>query len=271
MVDISKYLNKTSAAIECAPEIKKLRSYLGMSELGHLCPRYLWYTFRWCYEKKIERRMLRLLERGKREEQVIINELKRIGIICYSEQKEFVMTHGHCKGHIDGICIGVKEAPKTEHLLEIKTMAEKYFKKTKKEGIKISKPGYYAQAQIYMYKFGLTRTLFICVNKNNDELYIERIKLDKQLAEELEIKVEDIILSENPPITTFSSTWYECKFCDANSICHYEKKVEENCRTCSSLDMEEKGKWFCTNYKLFLTTEQQRLACKNYNLIPILK
>jgi hypothetical protein len=270
MVDVFKNLNKTHATLEGELEIKKLRPYLGMSDLGHSCPRYLWYTFRWCYEKKIERRILRLLERGKREEQVIINELKRIGIICYDEQKEFVMIEGHCKGHIDGICIGVKEAPKTKHLLEIKTMAEKYFKKTKKEGIKISKPIYYAQVQIYMYKFELTRTLFICVNKNNDELYIERIKLDKQFAEELEIKVEDIISSNIPPIKTFSPTWYECKFCDANLICHYGKEIEKNCRTCKHSDLFENGKWQCMYFLLDLSSEQQRLACKNYNLIPIL-
>jgi hypothetical protein len=265
MVDISKSLNKTYVEIENGSKINKLRPYLGMSELGHSCARYLWYTFRWCYKgRELDRRTQRLLKRGQREEEVIINELKRIGILCWGDQDEVTMAHGHCKGHRDGVCIGVKEAPKTEHILEIKTMSEKYFKDVQKKGIQISKPTYYAQAQIYMYKFKLTRTLFICVNKNNDGLYIERIKLDKEFAKELEKKAEDIILSVFPPKKTFDSTWYECKFCDARFICHYDQHWEENCRTCFNVQVHGKGLWKCGIYNVTLATDQQKLVCSHY-------
>jgi len=271
MVDISQFRDKTLRAIEAKRKIVEPRPYLGMSSLGHSCPRYLWYSFRWCFSDILEPRMKRLFNRGHREEPEIIKVLMEIGIRCWGDQDEVVMAHGHCKGHRDGVCLGVLEAPKTEHLLEMKTMSDKYFKKITKEGVKVSKPIYHAQCQIYMRKFGLTRTLFIAVNKNTDAWYIERLKLDKGFADDLERKAESIILAEAPPEKPFKPTWYECKFCSANLICHYEKQVEKNCRTCNHCDLLPEGKWQCSHHGIELSTSQQRMPCSKYSLLTPLR
>lgn len=272
MANLSQFQNKTLQAIEGEPMIAEHRPYLGMSKINHPCSRYLWYSFHWCYESHISGRLRRLFDRGHREEPEIVKELEKIGIQCYGDQDGITLAHGHAKGHRDGVALGVLEAPKTEHLLEFKTMNDKNFKKMKKEGVKISKPIYYGQMQIYMRKFNLTRSLFIVVNKNDDSLYIERVKLDKGFADDLERRAEFIVLSEIPPEKEFKSTWYECKWCNAYGICHGKIEVQENCRTCIAIDILPEGKWSCrTHDDLELSTDQQRKKCDHYSMTPCLR
>lgn len=143
-------------------------------------------------------------------------------------------------------------------------MAEKYFKEVCKEGVKVSKPVYYVQMQLYMKFLKLTRGLFVAVNKNNDSFYIERVNFDKDFTEKMVKKGENIILSEEPPNKKFKPTWYACKWCSAKEICHGDREVEVNCRTCKSCDILPQGKWECNRYDIPLATGQQRLACKKY-------
>jgi hypothetical protein len=82
---------------------------------------------------------------------------------------------------LDGVGEGFKESKKP-HTLEFKTMNEKSFKATKSMGVKQSKPIYWAQCQLGMHLAGLDRCFFFAVNKNTDEIYGERIRLDKAEA-----------------------------------------------------------------------------------------
>ncbi len=271
MASLKKLKNKTLIAIEGEPVVAKHRPYLGCSKLGHSCARYLWYSFRWCYQSEHTGRQLRLFGRGHREEPSIIAELEKIGVHCYNDQEEIVMSFGHAKGHIDSRCIGVPEAPNTEHLAEFKTMNLKGFKTLKKDGVQKSKPIYYGQMQIYMRKLGLTRALFITVCKDNDEWYVERVKLDKGFADDMERKADSVILAEEPPEKEFPSTWYECKWCDAKGICHGTAPVQENCRTCVACNLLPEGKWECSRHVLALATDQQRLKCGKYLKLSFLK
>ena len=115
MVNLTKIFATTKHALE-GEVILRPRPQLGMSQLGNECSRYLWYQFRWGYIDKTSKRMIRLWDRGHREEPEIIKALNEIGIEVWGDQTEMVAGHGHIKGHCDGICIGVIEAPKTEHL-----------------------------------------------------------------------------------------------------------------------------------------------------------
>lgn len=272
MVDLAFFKNKgTLDYLENGLIESPLRPYLGMSQLGHSCNRYLWYSFRWAFKNEFSKRQLRLFNRGDREEEVIIAELEKIGIRCYGAQEEMITAFGHCKGHNDGRCIGVIEAPKTEHLLEIKTMNDKNFKKLQKEGVELSKPIYFAQCQSYMYNLKLTRTLFMAVNKNDDSYYIERIKENRSFGKELNKKAEYIITELSPPRKPFSSTWYECKWCSANQICHHNYQINKSCRTCESVEIHKKGIWKCGKYNVKFAPDQQRIGCDQYELLNCLK
>jgi len=273
MVAFSRFTgkkNSTAAKLDELVGDSKLRPYLGMSSIGHSCERYLWYTFRWCYEKKINARLKRLFNRGHREEPAIVHELRQIGIIHYDDQAEVKMAFGHSMGHCDGKVLGVIEAPKTPHLSEFKTMNDKKFKQlVKANSIKSHHPVYYGQMQIYMDKMKLTRAFFVTVNKNDDSNYVERIKLDVEYAKELEKKAERIVLAEIPPERPFSPTWFECKWCDACSMCHKGVAIKETCRTCFYSEIHTEGVWKCSEHKIVLSTDQQRTPCDVYRQIDL--
>lgn len=258
---------------------QKPRLYLGMSSLGDACMRKLWYGFRWASARTITRRTMRIFERGDIEEQRVIRDLKAIGVECFrrdgdlkieitgavgEKQEEFVGFAGHAKGHPDGRCLGVPEAPKTEHLLEIKTMNDANFKKLKKLGIKASKPVYYSQAQRYMAKGNLTRTLHITTNKNDEDYHIERIHFDKDHADDLARKETDIILSDSPPTRVFARTWFECKVCSHFAVCHDGAAPRVTCRSCRNVELEVDGIWRCGLTQEVLTGEKQMAACSSY-------
>lgn len=271
MVSLLQLKKKTTLqAISELTENQVPRPYLGMSQLGHSCERLLWYSFRWCYSEELSARLLRLFNRGHREEPEIVKTLAKVGITCFDDQAEVVCGHGHVKGHCDGKSIGILEAPKTIHLNEYKTMADKYFKEVCKIGVKASKPVYYAQMQLYMKFLKLTRALFISVNKNDDSMYIERVEYNKEAADKLEKKAEQIVLAEEPPKKRFKPTWYACKWCSANEICHKGGEANENCRTCKSCDLLPEGKWECSLHGIELATDQQRLGCKKYEKLECL-
>lgn len=225
--------------------VESRRTYLGMSQLGHPCSRFLWYQFRWAFQDKLSARIYRLFRRGHREEETVIQDLEAIGCKITGAQDEFTAVFGHVKGHCDGQVSGLIEAPIARHILEIKTMNDKYFKQTIKSGIKLSKPVYYAQGQLYMDRAKLDRCLFVCVNKNDDSYYIERVKYDKTVPPLLWSKATDIVLSPYPPTKVFKPTWYECKWCAALNICHNGGKMDVNCRTCVQASPTNTGTWEC--------------------------
>jgi hypothetical protein len=267
MVKIINSEPTTLGALE-APEFdQEKRTYIGMSNIGHQCDTYLWLNFRWAFDKKIPARVKRLFGRGHNEEPLMIAELAKVGITVHSEQKGFVAGWGHIKGHLDGIAESVLEAPLTPHLAEFKTMNDKNFKLMCKNGCESSKPIYYAQCQIGMKFFGLKRTLFMCVNKNDDSYYIERLKYQPAIADMLVKRAEGIILSPEPPKRMFKSSWYECKYCDARNQCHYGSTYSKSCRTCKNVSIQTEGGWKCEKHSTDLTTEQQHLACEDYEVI----
>lgn len=261
-------IETTASKLDTLKGEGQLRPYLGCSQIGHECMRYLWLSFRWCFEDDVSARLKRLFLRGHREEPEIIKELEQIGIRCYDDQAECTFVNGHMSGHCDGKAIGVIEAPKTEHLLEFKAMNDRNFKDIRKKGVKDSKPIYYAQMQVYMLGLKLTRALFIVVNKNDDSYYVERVYFDKGYAEDLVRKGRYIITSEKPdPIQKpFGPTWYQCKWCGAKPVCMDGVMPLKTCRTCKRVDILDGGKWACNLYSIELSTSQQRKACDKYEL-----
>lgn len=270
MVNLVGYFETTKHALDGGEVVLKQRQYLGMSQLGHECSRFLWYQFRWFFIDKTSPRMVRLWNRGHREEPVLIKELEKIGIKCSGDQMEMIHLFGHIQGHRDGIAIGVIEAPKTEHLLEFKTLSDKHFKELKKKKLKAFSKKYYGQCQLYMRKGKLERTLFIAVNKNDDEIYIERLKLDRGYADDLLKKGENIVLAELPPDRAFSSeTYFECKWCPAKSNCWQNKPAAKSCRSCRFSGPNSEGGWTCywNDANVAIPIEIQRRGCGNYQYL----
>jgi len=265
MADLSKYRKNVVSLIDAPVHANDLRPYLGMSGIGHSCSRYLWYSFRWAYRDEITARVKRLFNRGHREEAVVIKELTNIGCVVSELQREFVSGFGHVKGHWDGKIEHVPDAPAKPHVLEIKTMNDKYFKHLLKYGVKHSKPVYYAQMQLYMGHSGLDRALFVSVNKNDDSMYAERVSLDKNELFILNSRAASVVMAETPLPRPFSPTWFECKWCAAREMCHGTEPMHVSCRTCTKAEPTNKGKWECNGT---VRTDQEQLeACSKYEAI----
>lgn len=259
------------------PEEDWRRDHLGASLLGKPCLRDLWYSFRWTKSPSFPGRILRLFGRGDREEELIISELRRLGWEVWTldeetgEQFRFEAVGGHVGGGLDGVARGVIGAPKTPHVVEIKTSNDKRFKALERDGVEKSNPQHFTQMQLYMKGMKLKRAVYICVNKNTDEIYVERVKYDAKKARTALLNAELVVTSKEPTTRISEDpSWYQCKFCDHAPVCHegrYEL-VERNCRTCTSSTPTPDGKWLCDHHGIELTSEAQRAGCEDHRILP---
>jgi hypothetical protein len=249
------------------------RTHLGASVIGRECPREVYYKWRWFTKPKFIGRMLRLFNRGHLEEGRVIAALQLIGCQVYqqgADGKQFKITHagGHIGGSGDGVVVGVPDLPpETPALTEVKTHGEKSFIKLKDVGVREAKPEHYAQMQIYMEKMAIPIALYIAVNKNTDELYIEIVILNRYHADEFLTFGESIVFAKTPPDRiNNSSGYYKCRFCDERPHCHkLGGKIEKNCRTCSKSSPLPDGTWLCTMHGNFLTKGDQIAGCGDHS------
>ncbi len=179
------------------------REHLGASLIGHACDRHIWYSFRWAATPTWDGRMLRLFDRGKREEAVVAEELRGIGVELHTDENgkqiECRDESGHFGGSVDGIGRGFPEAPKSWAILEVKTHSAKSFTDLKKNGVGESKPAHYAQMQSYMGLLGVERALYFAVNKDNDEIYTEWVHFDEDAFKAMQARARRIIDAGEPP------------------------------------------------------------------------
>jgi len=262
MSDLSTVLPTKSATVEAIEaywlkrgKSEEPRGYLGASSIGKSCSRELWYSFRKCSEPDFSGRLYRLFNRGHREEPTFVEELRGIGCEVHEfdsegNQFEVIACEGHFKGHTDGGALGIPEAPKTWHLLEMKTSSKALFEKVKKNGVEKEKPQHFAQMQVYMHLTGLKRALYMVVNKDTDELYTERLRYDSTKARAMIDKASSIINATSPPerISEREDSW-ACKFCDAKALCHGSEIAVTvpalSCRQCVHASPVADGKWHC--------------------------
>lgn len=255
------------------------RGYLGGSVIGQECERRLFYDFRWANPPEVfPARMLRLFQTGHVEEARIVEDLRRAGIKVRDvdpetgEQWLVTCANGHAGGHADGRVSGVPSAEATEHLLECKSHNDKSFKALKKDGVEKSKPVHYAQMQFYMHGLGLTRALYVAVNKNDDEIYAERVRYDAAFALRLVAKAERITTAHQAPPKLHddpdAKMAWTCRSCPALAICHEGAFARRNCRTCLHSTPVEGGAWHCARYGRQLTIEEQRAGCASHLYLP---
>ena len=243
---------------------------VAMGTIGEECRRKLWFNFHWVTPvEEIDSRLRNLFDTGTRAEDFIIRDLEAIGIEVTLRQEELWGFAKHAHGFTDGRCINVPEAPKTEHLLEIKTHNDKSFQELVKKGVKVSKPDHYAQVHRYMIATKLKRCLYVAYNKNNSEYYIERIRYDKGFAEDLLRKEYDIIVENDVPERKFEKSWFKCKWCDYNPICYEKQDLDRNCRTCKMSDRKDDGVWVCTGpgNGADIPLDLQEVGCDQYQSI----
>ena len=260
------------AAIEAAGD-QSPRLHLGASEIGHHCERWLWLRFRWAVSERFSGRMLRLFRRGQDEEDAMAADMRAAGmevIQTDDEGRQFrVSLRPHFSGSMDGIIRkGVPEAPNKPHIWECKTTNKKGFDALERAGVKKEKPQHWAQMQIYMGAKDIDRALYVCVCKDDDRIYAERVRFDCEAFDALKARAERIITSDRmlEPVSG-DPTWYQCKFCAAHSICHKGEPVREvNCRTCAHVTFDDGV--FCERWNAPIPAEVQREGCRSHVMNP---
>jgi hypothetical protein len=282
MAKIPKKQDSLTEIMESGMVEQDYRPYIGMSGLMGKCPRYLWYSFRWAYNRFTTKRTDRLFKRGDMEEPRVVADLRAAGIIvtdCLNDQIELIDNTGHIGGHPDGACENVPTAEKTKHLLEIKTMASKYYANFKRLGLEKSDPVYWGQVHTYCGERGLTRILFVVCNKDTEERTYVRYDYDKSVHEHCMSIALDVLMSPGPPKKIGDKTWFECKMCSAREICHKGETIKKSCRTCEHVNIEMEGKWTCGNEELceavgvdvlVLDKGMQMAACAKYQIQDML-
>jgi CRISPR/Cas system-associated exonuclease Cas4 (RecB family) len=249
------------------------RGHMGASIIGHPCDRWLWLSFRWAVIEKFPGKILRIFQQGHHEEQVAINDLRSIGVeVRAPKGRQSRVEFGcHVSGSLDGIIEhGLPEAPKTKHVLEVKSHKEDSFKRLRKEGVEKSNPKHYAQMQAYMHGKGIKRALYYAINKNNRDIYRERIEYNKVIAEKIVERAKRITMSERMPEPVSSDpTWWECKFCPAHEFCYQTNLTKEvNCRTCAHSTPTEASTWRCEKYEQDVPEDFQQKGCECHVLHP---
>lgn len=259
------------------------RSHLGASVIGRPCLREIWYGYRWTLSRIFEGRILRLFDHGNVEEKRVIKDLRGIGCEVFTRdprtkwQFGFLEFEGHFAGSCDGIVLGLPEAPKTPHLLEVKTANDRIFKLLETNGVQKEKPEHFAQMQIYMNFAKLKRAVYITVNKNTDQIYLERINFEPKVAEKYLNRAFRIITAKRIPdkLSDNPSHW-ECKYCTYYDICHQKGIPEKNCRTCEhsrpkvnvgdDISAKLKPVWICAPELKIIKKTVMKKGCRNYNL-----
>ena len=292
MPDLNEFLPKQSDAIVQAiythykqvGDSEPARGYLGASIIGHPCERYLWFNFRQCCKEEFPGRLYRLFQTGHLAEERFAADLMAIGCTVHTldaDGGQFAISAlgGHFSGHMDGCVLGVLGAEKTWHVFEGKTHNNKNFKKLTKDGVQVAFPKHYAQMMTYMHYTGMKRALYVAVNKDTDELYIERIRYDADQAAPLVQRAKRVITSMTPPegISDRRDFW-QCKFCPAKDVCHETLSVSSqvlklpslSCRQCCHATpmMDGVQRWMCEKHKKSLSPTDQDNPCDDHLILP---
>ena len=257
------------------------RAHLGASLIGEECERQLYYGFRWCGREHFDGRMLRLFERGHREEAFFVHLLRGIGfkvntvdpasITPECPEGEQYRIEG-VNGHFGGSCDGRGWFPETwglrdeELLFEFKTNGTGGgFNALTEDGVTIAKPKHWAQMCTYGFKMKIRYAVYMCVNKNDDVIYPEVARLNWALGEEMERRADRVINARIPPARISPNPSYgKCKYCFAADMCHANGQPERNCRSCQQAQPVANKEWFCHRFQQIIPPEFIAKGCDDH-------
>jgi len=229
-------LDAADRALEEVENNKPRRNYLGMSAIGDACPRKLWYEFHDPLPEQFDAETLKRFSDGHRSEDLMAERIRLVkGLTLHTVDPQTGNQFAHAdfgnrfKGHMDGVVLGLIQAPKTWHVWEGKCVNDIKFAKLKKlkadrgekEALKEWDAVYYAQAQCYMGYAELTRHWLTVCTPGGREWDAVRTDFNKKDFDELKDKAKRI-LEARAPLARVSNdpSWHVCKWCKYQVKCH---------------------------------------------------
>ena len=205
---------------------QRRRDYLGASRIGEPCPRKLVYEFAHTApdpDKEFDGSILRIFAAGHQFEDLSIRWLRAAGFDLRTEksggrQFGFETAGGRIKGHIDGVIVGGPDIGIAwPALWEHKALKASSWNDTVKRGVRLSKPVYHGQVQIYMAYMDLSVTLFTVLNKDTQALHHGVLPFDPAEAQALSDKAVDVLRAADAgellPRIAAHSDFYLCRWC----------------------------------------------------------
>jgi hypothetical protein len=261
------------------------RRHLGASQIGEQCRRKLWYQFRWCSRETFVGRILRLFDRGHREEERNNTWLRAKGFevydFDYSKPQKADGSYPQyqisgCGGHFGGSTDGVIKFPERYNINEFFLLEHKTngtgagFNGLRNDGMPKHKPQHWAQTCTYGYKMGLNYVLYMNTNKNDDDMFVRPYKLDHSVGQHMEAKAEAIIIArEAPNRLSDNPTNFQCKMCCHAKVCHAGELPEVNCRSCKHAVPADNKEWFCEVHNANIPEHIIPEACNSYEPITV--
>ena len=199
-------------------------------------------------------------------ELIHIEKAKEQGVIC--DKGKMQIRISACKSHFGGSVDGIAKHPdfNLKFLAEYKTHGTGLkFNNLVKNACELEKYVYFCQQCIYGYKLDLNYSIFLTVNKNDDDIYAEVIELNHKLGKELEDKAEEIIFSQtSPEPASLSKDSYDCRYCDFKDVCYGSKPILKNCRSCKKCLPVDNAEWYCSLYQQIIPKEYISLGCQEW-------
>lgn len=246
---------------------------INVGELGGECDRAIYYSFRWASKLEVfDGKKLRRFETGNEEEERLIADLERAGVVVFGQQDRIRFVAGHVRGKIDGRAIGLPESPDEEHLCEFKATNDSSYKALHKEGCKAAKPAHYVQCQLGMRAFGLRHALYLVVDTNDDAIYQERIPYDAEFCDNILARAEKLIQASQPPAKISDKPdYYLCGMCKHWAVCHADAFPRVTCRSCihSTPELGGDAHWSCARWDKPLGFVEQKAACPTHLFDPV--
>ena len=202
------------------------RSYLGASRIGEPCARKLVFELTQTPKDpgaEFDGATLRVFDAGHQFEALSIRWLRRAGFDLRDRQKNgrqfgFTTAGGRIRGHIDGVIVAGPDVGITwPALWEHKALGSKSWNDVVKRGLAVSKPVYFAQAQLYMAYMTLDIALVTVLNRDTQRLAHEVVPFDPATAQALSDRAVDILriaeAGELPPRIASEPAFYLCRMC----------------------------------------------------------
>jgi len=212
---------KLIPAFEKLTTVASPRGYIGCSQIGHACDRYIWLNKYGQMTWEVSVRKQRIFERGHLEEKRVFALIEYLEGITIDESQGWFLDE-----HLEGSCDGIlRDRNGERYILEIKTMNDAAFRALKKYGLGKSNAIYWAQCQAYMHLSGIPKTIFLAVNKNDESMYEELIAYDPLEAEGLMAKAQriDQLTREPEGIYDHNKKPQSCFQCQFHQHCYGDR------------------------------------------------
>jgi len=206
------------------------RDYLGGSRLGEPCARRLVYEVTHApKDRDVDADILRVFDAGHQFEALSIRWLRQAGFDLRDRgpdggQIGFIAAGGRLRGHVDGVILaGPDVGLRWPALWEHKALGQKSWTDLVKRGLRLSKPIYFAQVQLYMAYLQLEVALLTALNRDTLALHHEAVPFDAAEAQGLSDRAVDILRAaeagELPPRIAQAPDFHLCRSCPYATRC----------------------------------------------------